>query len=332
MTKRKVTIQDIANRAQVGVGTVSRVLNDSPDVSEHTRKRVLQAIEDLNYRPSFAARLMRSGKSHIIGFITDEVASTPFAVDIIRGAQSTASHNNKLLLVVNSDWDADVEESAIEALLERGAEGIIYAAMFHHEVTPPAGTQQVPTVLLNCYDANAQYPSIVPDEYRGGYMAAEILTQKGHQRIAFMNLLPTDIPAHIGRLAGFKAGIADAGLTDHCVLQNCENIPENAYLSALDLMQRSQPPTAIFCGTDRIAMGVYNALHELRLRIPDDVAVLGFDNQVIVAEGLKPTLSTIALPHYEMGKWAVEYLVNNLSSLEPVQEKIVCPYIERDSV
>ena len=332
MSVRKPTIQDIARRAQVGAGTVSRVLNDSPGVSPATREKVLRAIDDLQYRPSFAARLMRTGTSNIIGFITDEVASTPYAVDIIRGAQSAAWTHNKLLLVINSELNLDMEERAVESLLERGAEGIIYAAMFHHEVSLPESLRQVPTVLLDCFDAAQSLPSVVPDEYAGGRLAADILTLKGHQRIAFINLLPRTIPAHIGRLAGFKEGLESAGVFDASLMRAAFHEPSDVYAVTVELMQLPAPPTAIFCGTDRIAMGAYNALHEMRLNIPDDVAVLGFDNQTLIAEGLNPPLSTIALPHFEMGQWAIQYLFENQGDLPPVQKKMVCPYVERASV
>ena len=332
MTGRKPTIQDIARRAGVGAGTVSRVLNDSPGVSEATREKVLRAIEELQYRPSFAARLMRTGKSNIIGFITDEVASTPFAVDIIKGAQSAAWEKNKLLLVFNSALNYDLEERAVEALLDRGVEGIIYAAMYHHMVSPPEMIRQVPTVLLNCFDADHLFPATVPDEYGGGRLAAEILVGKGHRRVAFINLLPRTLPAHIGRLDGFKAGLKAAGRFDPDLIRSVPNEPADGYVATCELMAQPSPPTAIFCGTDRLAMGVYNALHEMGLRIPDDVAVLGFDNQWFIGEGLNPPLSTIALPHYEMGQWAIEYLVDNPQEMEPILKKMPCPYIERASV
>ena len=332
MTARRPTIQDIAREAGVGVGTVSRVLNESDQVSDVTREKVLQAIEELNYRPSFAARLMRTRTPKIIGFITDEIASTPFAVDTIKGAQSSAWEQNRLLLVVNSDQYEDMEENAIAVMLERGAEGIIYAAMFHREVTPPERIRKVPAVLLDCFDAARSFPSVVPDEVGGGRLAAEILSQRGHKRIAFINLGPPAIPAYIGRLKGFRQGLEPLGLFDPALIREGPNEPQNGYESSLVLMKLSDPPTAIFCASDRIAMGVYNALHELGLRIPDDVAVLGFDNQEVIAEGLKPTLSTIALPHYEMGQWAIQYLIENHDDLEPVQKKLRCPFIERESI
>jgi len=204
--------------------------------------------------------------------------------------------------------------------------------MFHREVAPPENIREVPVVLLDCFNADRSLPSVVPDEVGGGRLAAEIFAQKGHKRIAFINLIPPAIPAYIGRLEGFKQGLEAHGLFDPDLVREGINEPPNGYVSGLDLMRLPDPPTAIFCASDRIAMGVYNACHELGLRIPDDVAVLGFDNQTIIAEGLIPPLSTIALPHYEMGQWAVQYLIDHHNHLEPIQKKLECPYIERESV
>lgn len=336
MAARRPTIQDIARAAGVGVGTVSRVLNDRPGVSEATREKVLRAIDHLDYRPSYAARLMRTGKSRIIGFITDEIASTPFAFNIVKGAQAAAWEQSRLLLVVNSDRNLDMEESAIEAMLERGAEGIVYATMFHREAKLPEAIRDVPAVLLDCFDAARSLPSVVPDEIGGGCLAAEVFAEKGHRRIAFINLEAPAIPASIGRLQGFKQALEARGLFDGKLIRQGSNDPGgaamNGYANTIDLMRQPDPPTAIFCGSDRIAMGAYNALHELGLRIPDDVAVLGFDNQEVIAEGLKPALSTIALPHYEMGQWAIRYLIEHHDNLVSVQEKLECPFVERESV
>lgn len=332
MSAQKPTIQDIARRAKVSAGTVSRVLNDSPNVSAPTRQKVLRIIEELNYRPSFSARHMRTRQSQTIGFITDQIATTPFAINIIKGAQSAAWQKDKLLLVVNSDLNDDIEVSAVEMMLERGVDGIVYATMFHREVTLPENIREAQVVLLDCFDSNRSLPSVVPDEVGGGRLAGEILLSKGHRRIAFINLNAPAVPASTGRLQGFKSALSEAGLFDPDLVLCGDALAPHGYQSTRALMQREDPPTAIFCGNDRIAMGVYNALHELGLHIPGDVAVLGFDNQEVIAKYLRPTLSTIALPHYEMGEWAVQYLIEHRNALEPIQQKMKCPYIERESV
>jgi len=333
MRSRKPTLRDIARRANVGAGTVSRVLNNSPEVSQATREKVLRAIEELNYRPSFSARQMRTGQSKIIGFISDEIASTQFAVNIIKGAQAAAWKYGKLLFVVNSDRNREIESKAIEMMLERGVDGIIYAAMFHRQAELPKTIFEVPTVLIDCYLSDRSLPSVVPDEAGAAFEATEILIKKGHTRVGLINLAGEAVPAVEGRLAGYTAAMKQYELYDpNLIVHGTDGDGRHGYASMLELMSRPGRPTAVFCAQDRIAATAYRALNHLGLSIPADVAMIGFDDHVDVATNLIPSLSTMALPHLAMGGWAVEYLVQNGSTLEPIQHMLPCPYVERESV
>ncbi|NWF68310.1 MAG: LacI family DNA-binding transcriptional regulator [Chloroflexi bacterium] len=337
---RKYTIEDIAALAEVSRGTVSRVLNNHPAVNRDTRQRVLELIEQLHYRPNFSARHMRTHSSNLVGFglLTDEVITTPYAVDMIRGAQDTLWGLGKVMLVMNSGYGSDLTQAALEALLERRVEGIIYATMYHRAVEIPEQMAQVPVVLANCYSAARDYPSVVPDEVAGGYRAARYLLQKGHRRIGFINLGHSHdggepLAAAEGRLAGYQRALAEFGVPyEPSLVVYTDHRPQTHYEMTQRLMQRADRPSAIFCGNDRTAMGCYNALLSLGLKIPDDVAVVGFDNQKDIAEGLWPPLTTVQLPHYAMGQWAVEYLLRS-SSAEgaPIQQKLDCPLVERAS-
>ncbi len=338
---RKYNIEDIARLAGVSRGTVSRVLNEHPSVNAETRARVLEVMEQLNYRPNFSARHMRTDSSNLVGFglITDEVITTPYAVDMIRGAQETLWAQGKVMLVINAGYGTDLTEASLEALLERRVEGIIYATMFHREVELPPQMAQVPVVLANCFTADRSHASVVPDEHAGGYAATSVLLRKGHRRIAFINLgappgrLPP-LPAAIGRLAGYKQALAeyDVPYDDTLVLYTNQS-PSTNYPLTHQLMRLPHPPTAIFCGNDRTAMSCYGALSALGLRIPDDVAVVGFDNQVDIAGGLYPPLTTVQLPQFEMGAWAVQYLMSVKDTQPPpIQHLLDCPLVERESV
>lgn len=333
----KHTIHDIARRAGVGSTTVSRVLNGHPYVSEATRQKVLDAIQELEYRPSYSARQMRTRSSRLIGFLTDEVATTPYAVDMIRGAQDASREQEKILLVVSADSDPVVMASTIEVLLERQVEGIIYAAMFHRPVRLPENITHVPTVLANCFAPDRSLPSVVPDEVQGGYDATAALLKKGHRRIAFINLGSyiegQRIPAAAGRLEGYRNALEAYGVPyDESLVDYTDESPLTTYRLTQKLLSLPDPPTAIFCGNDRTAMGCYGALKELGLRIPGDVAVISYDNQRDIAQGLWPPLSSMQLPHYEMGQWAVNYLLNHENNRFPIQHKIACPLVSRESV
>ena len=314
------------------------MLNDSPNVSEATRAQVRQVMAEANYRPKSAAKTLRTRRSSAIAFITDEIASTPFAVDTIRGAQDTAWQHGKILLLVNTNANEKLLEAAIESMLDRQVEGLIFATWFHRAAKLPIIARQLPTVLIDCYVEDRSLPSAVPDEFQGGYTATELLLRQGHRRIGFINN-NEDQPARWGRQQGYERALADWGVPVDPDLITCQGgAAESGYAGANVLMRLPKPPTAIFCFNDRAAMGAYDALREMGLAVPRDIAVVGFDNQEIIAAHVRPGLTTLQLPHYEMGAWAVNYLLQKplaipLSGLAsaPPQVKLPCPLILRES-
>lgn len=322
--------------AGVSPTTVSFVLNDvtGSRISEGTRDRVRSSARELSYRPNAAAKMLRENRSQTVGFITDEIASTPFAGEIIKGAQEAAWEAGKILVIVNTDHNKRIEESAVEMMLERRVEGLIHASMYHRAVEPPAASREVPVVLLNCYSEDGSWSSVVPDEVSGGRKATEVLLDAGHERIGFINL-PPGVPAAVGRREGYEKAIRARGLDlDDSLITHCDGSARGGYGCAMGLMQRPDPPSAVFCGNDPTAMGAYEAIKELGLRIPEDVAVIGFDNQELIAAHLRPALSTITLPHYDMGRWAVTRLIEQADrgEMRPVKHTIGGAYVERESV
>lgn len=330
----RVTMNHVAERAGVSQTTVSIVLNNTPGIiiAQDTRERVMEAVKDLKYRPNTIAQNLRTQRSDTIGFITDEIAISPFAGRIFEGAQDAAWEAGKILLLVNTKRQPDLERAAAELLRGRQVEGLIFATMYHHAVELPPTLEGLPTVLLDCYVEDRSLPSVVPDEEDGGYRATRALIDKGHQRIAFLNNVDP-IPASSGRLAGYKRALMEAGLPlDESLTTREQSDQAGGYRATLKLMQRENAPTALFCFNDRMAMGAYDALRKLNLRIPEDVAVVGFDNQETIAANLYPPLSTMALPHYEMGVWAVNYLIQPpATQAEPVQQVMECVFVERAS-
>lgn len=274
-------------------------------------------------------------RSGSFGFLSDEIFTTPYAGKIFEGAQDTAWQQGKLLIVANTKNDLQLQAAALDMMMERQVEGIIYATMYHRPVTPPDLLWQVPSVLLDCFVPDRSLPSVVPDEVAAAHKATSVLLEKGHKRVGFLNNRDP-IPATSARLEGYSAALAEHGiLFDPALVTADSSDPDGGLRSALTVMQVPNPPTALFCFNDRMAMGAYYALRELGLRIPEDVAVMGFDNQETVAAALNPGLSTMELPHYEMGKWAFNYLlerINQEADPHPVQHIIECPYIERSSV
>lgn len=336
-TKRP-SMKDVADLAGVSRTTVSFVLNNKPhaNIPPQTQDRIRAAVKTLGYRPNALARGLRAQRTHTIGFVSDEIGTTPYAGQILQGAQESAWEHKTLLLSVNTSRKKDLKEAGVNALLERQVDGIIYATMYHREANPPKQVREVPTVLLDCFMKDRSLPSVVPDEINGGYMATKFLLEKGHRQIAFVND-NSAVPAVFGRLTGFKQALAEYGLPfDERLLEREPSSPSGGYEATKRLMSLPQPPTAIFCFNDRMAMGAYDALRKLNKKIPDDVAIIGFDNQQLIAADLHPSLTTMALPHYEMGQWAVEHLLKLIekqsNGVAPVQHLLKCPLIVRESV
>jgi LacI family transcriptional regulator len=328
---------DVAQLAGVSQTTVSFVVNNRPhgNIPDETQARIWAAVKELGWRPNAMARGLSSNRSHTIGFLSDVIATSPDAGQIIYGAQDAAWAARMMLQIINTGGNADLEHAALEMMLERQVEGLIYATMYHRPVQVPSMTINVPVVLLDCYTEDHSLPSVVPDEEQGARTATEVLLRYGHRRIGFINNVDP-IPATRGRLEGYRQALAAYGVPfDGALVVNRSSNASGGYDGALTLLNLPEPPTAIFCFNDRIGMGVYDALRTLNLRVPHDVSLIGFDNQEVISAELRPGLSTIQLPHAAMGRWAVEYLLGQdeqATNGQPLQHRITCPYIERASI
>jgi LacI family transcriptional regulator len=336
---KRPSMKDVAELAGVSRTTVSFVLNGKPgaNISDETQQRVFQAAATLSYRPNIIAQNLRAQRTNSIGFISDVIGTTPYAGQILQGAQDAAWTQSNLLISINTNGDDDIKHVAVNTLLDRRVDGIIYATMWHREAHPPEALREVPTVLLDCFAADGSYPSVVPNEVAAARSAVTYLLERGHRRIGFIRD-QSGAFATFKRLEGYVEALDAWGLAydPALVWTGGSSLPSSGYEGMSALMQLPERPTAVFCYNDRMAMGGYDALRQLGLRIPEDVAVVGFDNHELIAAYLYPALTTMQLPHYEMGQWAVRHLLKLID--DPSQQdlpvahvQIECPLIERDS-
>lgn len=325
-------LKDVASRAHVSMTAVSLVLNGKagPNIPKETQARIIAAAADLGYRPNALARGLRSGRSATIGLISDEIATTPFAGAMVQGAQDAAWEAGKLLLLINTGRDLAIEATGLELLHERHVEGVIYATMYHQIVTPPAALADSPAVLLDARTADGSLASVVPDEVAAARRATEVLLEAGHVRIGFAQDVEP-IPAAPERELGYREAHEARGLrVDPDLIAKGDANAHGGREVTSQLLALDEPPTALFCFNDQMAMGAYRAIAERGLRIPGDVSVVGFDDQVLIAPWLVPGLTTMSLPHYAMGRWAVEFLVRHSEGAP--QHRMNCPLVERESV
>jgi LacI family transcriptional regulator len=332
----RVRITDVAAAAGVSIATVSAALNavESARISADTRERVREVAATLGYAPNRLAQGLRSQRSGTIGFIGDQVATTPFAVRMILGALEAARAAGLVVLLMNTEGDRDLEARELAALLQHQVEGVLYATMYHRSVELPAVLEGTPVVLVDAETADPAVSWVVPDESAGAYAAVAELLDHGHRRIGFITN-EHGILAASGRLAGYRAALEQAALDfdPSLVILSAPN-PEGGYQAARRLLALPERPTGLFCFSDLMAMGAYGAVREAGLRIPQDISVVGFDDLQFVASGLHPGLTTVALPHYEMGAWGVGQLLalTESSAGESKQIELSGQLIRRRSV
>ena len=327
----RVTLRDVSRLAGVSTTTVSHVINNKVGarIGEDARRRVREAVEELGYRPNATAANLVRGQSSFIGLVADSIATTPFAGQIIRGAQDEAWRLGYTLLIANTEDNADAEAEALGMMLAHQVQGILFSTWYHREVVLPAGLSEVDHVLVNCYAAEG-VRAVVPDEVGGGRAATELLLAQGPRRLAFLNTT-TPSPARRGRIAGHLEAMASAGIpVDPALVIDTAPDQEGGFVAGQRLADLGV--TGVCCHNDRVAMGVYDALRERGLAVPHDVSVVGFDNQEVIAAHLRPPLSTVALPHYELGVHGVRVLmgVEEYPSAGPL--RVPCPPVVRASV
>lgn len=328
--KSRVTMKDVALRAGVSQSTVSFVLNGLEDmrISRETRRRVLQAVEDLGYRPRGAGRPPQPSSQGIIGVLFDEIATSPFAAISIEGVQEEAWKHNILVEIAMTGGNSDYEADILKKWSGDNVLGVIYGSILTRQVEPPEGLGRHRSVLLNCYDADRRHSSVVPAERRGGELATATLIAEGHRRIAFISGEPW-MEASDQRMEGYERALREASIrVDPSLIVEGNFLPSGGRSATLKLMEGDRRPDAIFCANDLMAVGCYEALKELGERPGETIAVMGYDDQEI-AQHLSPPLSTVLLPHREMGQWCIQWLLSPDATLQ--SERIDCPVILRGS-
>lgn len=331
MSRERVRLIDVADRAGVSSATASLVLNGRHRelrIADASRERVEQAARELGYRPNLAARSLRTSSSLTIGLISDTIASEPFAGHFIRGALAVAREHDQLLLIGETEGHAWLERDIVSGMLDRQTDGLVFASLFTRTCEIPAIATVVPVVLLNCITAEARFPTVLPDEYEAGRTAAEALVSAGHREgIHLIGERPRHLFAARERSRGIRTVLREAG-TRLAGTIDCRWWPDGGHAAVRRLLARTRP-SALICLNDRIALGAYQALQEAGLRVPQDVSVVSFDGSDL-ASWLRPQLASVALPHFEMGRRAAELLVKGDD--EPRVHRVPMPLTAHSSI
>jgi LacI family transcriptional regulator len=330
----KPTMMDVASRAGVSQATVSLVLNGSQGarLSDATRERVKRAADELGYKLVRRGQQRAPADQTLIAFLADEVTADPWMAIAFDGAREKALEYGLTVCLAVTRGDTEVEATIVHQMGQHLL-GIIYGTILTRRVDPSPMLFEHRTVLLNCYDTKRALPSVVPGELVAGRVATERLIQAGRKRIGLING-QEGLDASRDRLRGYRQALSSNDIAFDPELVRPGNWePSSGYEMTQVLMALKEPPDAIFCANDMMAVGCFDALKEMGLRVPDDISVIGFDDREI-AQFTRPPLTTLILPHYEMGEIAAELLIDAVGGLQsgPTQIKVECPLVERNSV
>ncbi|MDP5360670.1 MAG: LacI family DNA-binding transcriptional regulator [Paracoccaceae bacterium] len=303
------TLHDVAASAGVSTATVSRVLNFPDKVAPATRDKVQTTIEALGYSPNFGAKVMAARRTNTIGAIIPTMENAIFA----RGLQAFQEElrlHGFTMLVASTSYQADIEEEQIRALVARGADALL---LIGHARSPEIyqflDAQGIPTLITWAYDTDAPRPSVGFDNKAAMQMMARQVIAHGHRNLALISAPTADNDRANARLQGVKAAMMAAGL-DPAALQIIETryAIENGAKAFAALMHCAPRPTAVLCGNDVLAVGALRQAHEMGIPVPDAVSIVGFDD-IELAQIAYPPLTTVHVPHQQMGRKAAQTLV-----------------------
>lgn len=332
---RRATLADVAERAGMSKAAVSMILNDRPGsrLSAAAVDRVRAAAADLDYRPNPAAQVLRRGKTRTIGFISDEVTLTRHANGLIGGALEVAKAHDHTVLISETEGIEGGLAHAFETMVDHRVDGILIGLLGARLIDLPETSAGVPVVVLNGL-SSAGHPNVLPDERASGHAVARRLIDAGHRDIGLVGDLPVDATGDLRRSAtiglrfqGIADAFAEAGF-EPARVDISDWQPGPGYEASRTLLDRHPEVTAILAANDGVAFGAYQVLLERGRRIPEDVSVISFDDEVL-AGYLRPRLTTARLPYHQMAALGVSML---LGVRELGHELVPMPLIERESL
>jgi LacI family transcriptional regulator len=313
-----VTLRDVAVRAGVHPATASRALNLETRilVSEDTARRVLDAAEALGYRPNPVARSLRTRRSHTVGVLIPDL-NNPLFPPMVRGLEDRLAAAGYVALIGNTDSDDNRERMVFDQMRARHVDGLVLAtARLHHPLLAEASRAEIPVVLINRLAQDYSFPSVTVDNERGVRMAVTHLAGLGHRRIAHV-AGPQEMSTGLSRYRGFVTAMEASGLpvdSDLVVFAKSFTVEEGVRCGRV-LLERGAGPagcTAIAAANDMLAVGCYAALDEFGLNCPEDMSVVGFNDMPFI-DRLRPPLTTIRFPHYQVGTEAAQLLLERIA-------------------
>jgi LacI family transcriptional regulator len=326
------TIKDVAKKAGVSTATVSRVLNGDSRVTPPFRKAVLEAVEALNYQRDRTARRLRAKVSQTIGLIISDIQN-PFFTSVARGVEDEAYNNGYNLLLCTSDEDLQKERLYLDIMLAESAAGVIISPGSEQENTiEPILKAGVPVVVVDRRVEGAAVDTVMVDNFESTRQAVGHLLDLGHRRIGFVGG-PPQVTTARERRAGYERAYCDRGIELDPDLIKASNFKlTGGYTATCELLENDDPPTALFTANCLTTLGALNRIHERGLAIPQEIAIVGFDDMPW-ATSLNPPLSVVAQPTYELGRKTAQLLFRRIKdrNCDVMEVRLKPRFIVRDS-
>jgi LacI family transcriptional regulator len=326
------TIREVARKAGVSPTSVSHVVNNTRFVSEDVRERVLASMRELNYRPNALARSLRRGETHTLGLILPDSAN-PFFAEVGHAIEAAAFALGYSVILCNTDNDEAKEHLYTEVLENKQLDGIIFVgAGENRESISELVKNGLPLVVVDRDMGNLGLDTVTTENYQGGFLATQHLLSLGHQIIGCITG-PSNITPSADRVTGYRAALQQAGrpVKESLLVRGDFHAP-SGHSAALQLLQLTPRPTAIFVCNDMMAIGALRAASQLGLSVPEDVAIVGFDD-IELASYISPSLTTVAQPKLEIGQLAVKLLFERMGnpSLPPRHTVLSTTLVIRES-
>ena len=327
------TIKDVAKRAGVSVATVSYVINGTRNVAPETAARVRAAMEELSYHPNAVAQSLRTRTTHVIGAVISDI-SNPFFATLIRGAEDCARENGYSLLICNTSEKLENELVYLQLLSRKRVDGMIIAPTGKNDgLIKDLIERGMQIVFIDRKVEGVAAPAVLSENEEGAYQATRYLIEQGHRKIGIVLGLP-HVSTTTERLHGYERALAEAGIAaDPSLIVYGHSQVEGARKASVTLLDRADRPSAVFATNNLMTIGLMMAIHDLELRCPQDVSVIGFDD-FDWAAAFNPPLTTVAQDPYLIGERAVEILFANLNqhNRSTVEVRIPTRFLRRGSV
>lgn len=326
------TMKDIARLAKVSTSTVSHVINGSRFVSNEIREKVMRVVAELNYTPSAVARSLKVKETNTIGLLVT-ATNNPFFAEVMAGVEQYCQQHHYNLIIATTGGDAKRLQQNLQTLLHKQVDGLILMCGDSRFQADTELAISVPLVVMDWWFTELNADKILENSELGGYLATKALIDAGHRNIGIItgNLKKS---VAVNRLKGYKKALLDAEIepNDNWIIESHFDF-EGGVKGMQKLLTNSNRPTAVFCCSDTIAVGAYQAIQQQGLQIPNDISVIGYDD-IELSRYLQPALSTVSQPKAELGKLAVEMLLERIKqpTLQYQIIKLNPCLVERDSI